>query len=493
MKSKITVVGLGPGSVDYLSFNAYEKINKTVKERLFFRTDKHPTVDWLKEKGLCFNTFDDYYDKHDTFEGVYENIVGDLTKEAKNGDLVYAVPGSPFVAEKTVQLLIEKSKGGSFDLDFIPAASFVDAVLAAVRKDPVMGVKIVDGLQIRDQLADTRMDTLITQVYDRYTASEVKLSLSEFFGDEHLILVVRAAGIDEMERIEEIPVYELDHLDYLDHLTSVYVPALASEEKENHDFFDLLDIMARLRGENGCPWDRKQTHESIRNCMIEEAYEVVDAIDKNDYELMAEELGDVLLQVVFHSRMAEEKGIFDIGHVIEGICTKLIRRHPHVFGDEDIDTANKVKDKWEEIKREEKAEKTHSESMKRVPGSLPALMKSAKIQKKAAKVGFDWEDVGPAFDKIREETDELLEVLQEPVMSGRRAKEEIGDLIFAVVNVARFLKIDPEEALNSTVDKFVERFSYIESRSIEKGMEMKEMSLEEMDLLWEEAKILKNG
>ncbi len=493
MKSKITVVGLGPGSVDYLSFNAYERINKTAKERLFFRTEKHPTVDWLKEKGICFNTFDAYYDRHDTFEGVYENIVDNLTHESENGDLVYAVPGSPFVAEKTVQLLIEKSDIGLFDLDFIPAASFVDAVLAAVRKDPVMGVKIVDGLQIRGQLCDTRMDTLITQVYDRYTASEVKLALSELFGDEHLILVVRAAGIDEMERIEEIPVYELDHLDFLDHLTSVYVPALASEKKENHDFFDLLDIMLRLRGENGCPWDRKQTHESIRNCMIEEAYEVVDAIDKNDYVLMAEELGDVLLQVVFHSRMAEEKGIFDIGDVIEGICTKLIRRHPHVFGDEDIDTANKVKEKWEEIKREEKSEKTHSESMKRVPVSLPALMKSVKIQKKAAKVGFDWDDVGPAFDKIREETDELLEVVQEAVVSGRRAKEEIGDLIFAVVNVARFLKIDPEEALNSTVYKFIERFSHIENEAMKKGVDMKTMSLEEMDLLWEEAKILKNG
>ncbi len=493
MKNKIAVVGLGPGSVDYLSFNAYEKINKTARERLFFRTEKHPTVDWLKEKGLSFNTFDDYYERHDTFDSVYENIVDDLINESENGDLVYAVPGSPFVAEKTVQILIEKSKSGLFDLDFIPAASFVDAVLAAVRKDPVMGVRIVDGLQIRDQLADTRIDTLITQVYNRYTASEVKLALSELFGDEHLILVVRAAGIDEMERIEEIPVYELDHLDYLDHLTSVYVPSLASEKKGKHDFFDLLDIMVRLRGEGGCPWDRKQTHESIRNCMIEEAYEVVDAIDKNDYALMTEELGDVLLQIVFHSRMAEEKGIFDVGDVIEGICTKLIRRHPHVFGDEEIYTASKVKDKWEEIKREEKSEKTHSESMKRVPGSLPALMKSVKIQKKAAKVGFDWDDVGPAFDKIREETDELIGVLNEPVLSARRAKEEIGDLIFAVVNVARFLKIDPEEALNSTVDKFVERFSHIENKSIEKGMDMKKMSLEEMDLLWEEAKTLKNG
>ncbi len=493
MKSKITVVGLGPGSVDYLSFNAYEKISNTSKERLFFRTEKHPTVDWLKEKGLTFNTFDAYYDKGDTFEGVYENIVEDLAREAEKGDLVYAVPGSPFVAEKTVQFLIEKSKGGLFELDFLPAASFVDAVLAAVKKDPVMGVKIVDGLQIQDQLSDTRMDTLITQVYDRYTASEVKLAISELFGDEHLILVVRAAGIDKMERIEEIPIYQLDHLDFLDHLTSVYVPALASEKKDKHDFFDLLDIMVRLRDENGCPWDRKQTHESIRNCMIEEAYEVVDAIDKKDYLLMTEELGDVLLQVVFHSRMAEEKGIFDIGDVIEGISTKLIRRHPHVFGDEDIDTANKVKEKWDEIKREEKLEKTHSESMKRVPMSLPALLKSAKIQKKAAKVGFDWDDVEPAFDKIREETDELLEVLKEPVLSGRRAKEEIGDLIFAAVNVARFLKIDPEEALNSTVDKFVERFAYIESKSIERGMDMNKMSLEEMDLLWEEAKTLKNG
>ncbi len=493
MNNKIIVVGLGPGSVDYLSFNAYERIKGTQKDKLFFRTEKHPTVDWLREKGVLFNTFDSYYDKYNTFEEVYENIVKDLVLESENGDIVYAVPGSPFVAENTVQLLIEKSKKGSFDLEFVPAASFVDAVLAAVRKDPVMGIRIVDGLQIREQLFDTRMDTLITQVYDQYTASEVKLALSELFGDEHMLIAVRAAGIEGMERMEEIPVYELDRLDFLDHLTSLYVPALESGQKEKPSFADLLDIMTRLRGEDGCPWDRRQTHESIRNCMIEEAYEVVDAIDKNDYGLMTEELGDVLLQVVFHSRMAEENGIFDIGDVIGGICKKLVRRHPHVFGEEDIRTAEKVKDKWEEIKREEKLETMHYESMKRVPESLPALMKSVKIQKKAAKVGFDWDDVGPAFDKVREETDELLEVLQKPVISRKRAKEEIGDLIFSVVNVARFMKIDPEEALNATVDKFIERFSYIETTAMKKGLILQEMTLEEMDLLWEEAKSLKNS
>jgi len=493
MKNKIIVVGLGPGSVDYLSFNAYQKIKETQKDRIFFRTEKHPTVDWIRKKGILFNTFDSYYDKYNTFEDVYENIVKDLIGEAEKASLVYAVPGSPFVAENTVQLLLEESKKGLFDLEFIPAASFVDAVLASVRKDPVMGVRIVDGLQIREQLHDTSMDTLITQVYDRYTASEVKLALSELFGDEHIVTAVRAAGIEGMERIEEIPVYELDRLDFLDHLTSLYVPSLKSSQKTNHNFSDLVDLMVRLRGDDGCPWDRRQTHETIRNCMIEEAYEVVDAIDKNDYELMVEELGDVLLQVVFHSRMAEENGIFDVGDVIEGICTKLIRRHPHVFGEEDIRTAEKVKDKWEEIKREEKAETMYFESMKRIPASLPALMKSVKIQKKAAKVGFDWDDVGPAFDKVKEETEELLEVLNKPVISRKRAKEEIGDLIFSVVNVARFMKIDPEEALNYTVEKFIERFRHIEMSAMEKGLDFKDMTLDEMDLLWEEAKLLKNG
>lgn len=492
MKRKITVVGLGPGSLAYLSLKAYELLEATPPDRLFVRTEKHPTVDWLKSRGIVFTTFDARYEKHDTFEAVYETIVRELMDAAGEAPLVYAVPGSPFVAEKTVQLLMERAEAASVDLSFLPAASFVDAVLAAVKKDPVTGARIVDGLQIREQLKDTGLDTLITQVYDRYTASEVKLALSELYGDEHRVTVVRAAGIEGMERIEPVPVYELDRLEYLDHLTSVYVPALKSGEKRRRGFDDLLEIMARLRGEDGCPWDRKQTHESIKSCLIEEAYEVIDAIDRKDPDLLAEELGDVLLQVVFHSRMAEESGLFDVSDVVEGICAKLVRRHPHVFGTEDIRTSEKVKEKWEEIKRTEKKESTYTASMERVPGHLPALMKSEKIQRKAAKVGFDWETVGPAFEKVLEETEELREVMGAPVISSRRAQEEIGDLLFAVVNVARFLKVDPEEALNRTVDKFVSRFRHIEQQAAGRGIDLKNMDLEEMDRLWEQAKTLKN-
>lgn len=264
----------------------------------------------------------------------------------------------------------------------------------------------------------------------------------------------------------------------------------SNENDDNNDIGFLMkrlvEILKELRSENGCPWDRKQTHQSLKSCLIEEAYEVIDAIERNNMEHLEEELGDLLLQVVFHSNLAEEKGLFSMEDVIQNISEKMIYRHPHVFSGETAKNADEALTKWENMKNKEKNNETCTESMRRIPKELPALIKSYKIQKKAANVGFDWNDITGAFEKVKEETEELLEIYRGS--DKEKIKDEIGDLFFAVVNVARFLDIDPEEALNSTSNKFINRFEHIEKSAAQSGTRLQNMTLEEMDILWEEAK-----
>ncbi len=258
--------------------------------------------------------------------------------------------------------------------------------------------------------------------------------------------------------------------------------------KENYDINDLVDIVEILRSPDGCPWDREQDHKSIRRDFLEETYEVIEAINKEDKDLLLEELGDVLLQVVFHTQIEREKGTFDLKDVADGICKKMIERHPHVFGDVSAETSEQVLENWDVIKKQTKSQKTQTESMLSIPREFPALMRADKVQKKAAKVGFDWDSADGAFDKVNEEIAEL----KEAVLKGEQNQihEEFGDLLFSVVNVSRFIKVDSEEALTNATDKFIDRFSKVEQMAKDRGINMKETSLEELDKLWDEAKLV---
>ena len=256
--------------------------------------------------------------------------------------------------------------------------------------------------------------------------------------------------------------------------------------KDRYSFDDLVQIMSILRSPEGCPWDREQDHESIRKSLIEETYEVIEAINKKDPVLLCEELGDVLLQIVFHSQMAAEEGQFDIGDVTDGICKKLIERHPHVFGDVKADTAEKVLDNWDDIKRKTKGQKTQGASMEKVPRELPALMRAQKIQKKAKKAGFDWPEVDGAYDALSSEIGELKEAAV--TADHARTVDEMGDVLFSCVNIARFYDVDAEEALTAATDKFMSRYLKVEKLAAERGMDMKNTPLEELDKLWKEAK-----
>ncbi len=246
----------------------------------------------------------------------------------------------------------------------------------------------------------------------------------------------------------------------------------------------LINIIEVLRRE--CPWDREQTHDSLKVCLIEESYEVCDAIDKKDDDLLEEELGDVLLQIVFHAQIGEENGKFLFKDIANGVSEKMVRRHPHIFSDESAKSVDKALERWENVKRHEKGDITTSRSMKDIPKALPALTKSYKVQSKAANVGFDWDDVKYALEKVAEEKKELEAAMEDDSKSDMAL--ELGDLLFSVVNVARFLDIDPEEALNRTSQKFIDRFSYIEESATQRKLNLEEMSLEDMDALWNEAK-----
>lgn len=258
------------------------------------------------------------------------------------------------------------------------------------------------------------------------------------------------------------------------------------EFKERYDFYDLVRIMKALRGKGGCPWDAEQTHESIKKDFIEETYEVIEAINKKDPELLCEELGDVLLQVAFHAEIEEEKKVFTMDEVTDGICKKLIERHPHVFGEIKVDGVDDVLDNWDTIKRKTKNQKTQAEAMQFVPRELPALMRATKIQSKAKKAGFDWDNTEDVFAKLDEEIAEL----KEAYASGdkKNVEEELGDVLFTAVNLSRFLGCDAEEALTASNDKFISRYTKVEKLAEERNIDMKNTPLEELDKLWEEIK-----
>ncbi len=258
------------------------------------------------------------------------------------------------------------------------------------------------------------------------------------------------------------------------------------ESGKKYTLEDLLEIMRKLRAPDGCPWDREQTHETLRKCFIEETYEALEAIDTADLPLLKEELGDVLLQVIFHAQLEEEAGTFDFSDVVDGVAHKMVQRHPHVFGEVQVNSTEDVLRNWDAIKKKSKEQTTQKEVLESVSKALPALMRSEKVQQKAAKTGFDWPDVSGAFQKAEEELQELREATSE----GDRLhiQEELGDLLFSVVNVSRFLKVDPEEALSRSCDKFIRRFGQVEELATHRGVNLEASSLDELDALWEEVK-----
>ena len=505
----ITIVGLGPGAVGHLSLETMSIMQGC--EQVILRTAVHPTVAELAKQGVKYTSCDDLYEAGASFEEVYQNVVTRVLTAAYKGDVVYAVPGSPLVAEKTVVLLREQAKAQNLELAIKPSMSFLDLAYVALGIDPIAGLRIIDA-QDFGAIADAgQYPLMITQVYSQLVASDLKIALMENLPDEYELYFLRNMGLED-EECRPVKLFELDRQPKIDHLTSVYIPPMGEDENmpcgimafgedeeeeavenmvdtasfDDVDIQPLVDVMRTLREPGGCPWDREQTHASIRSNMIEEVYEYLEAVDAEDTEGMREELGDILMQIVFHARMAEEAGRFDLQDVIDEVVDKLIRRHPHVFGETKVTGSDEVLVNWEAIKKTEKTERKHV--LDGVTQGLPALLRAYKLQSKAAKVGFDWPDVKGVWDKVQEELAEL----QEALASGDRAaaENELGDVLFALVNYARHQKIEPEVALNGTNNRFAKRFAHVESCVEASGKAWQDFSLDELDQFWDEAKRL---
>jgi tetrapyrrole methylase family protein / MazG family protein len=482
MGKSIEILGLGAGDLDQLPFGVYKKLKSA--NHVYLRTKEHPVVDELVQEGLNYTSFDSIYEKHDQFEEVYQEIVQTLLQKANGERVIYAVPGHPLVAERTVQLLLEYGPKDDIDILIGGGQSFVDALFQTLKIDPVDGFQLLDGTALHSNQLQIDQHMFISQVYDPFVASNIKLTLMERLPDDYEVVIVSAAGSKD-EHMEKVPLYELDRRVTLDNLTSVYVPPVQDEQILLKNFSKLREIIAVLRSPNGCPWDKEQTHVSLKKYLIEETYEVIEAIDSGDIDHLVEELGDVLLQVMLHAQIGEDEGYFAIEDVIEVLSSKMIRRHPHVFGNRVVENSEEVLQNWQEIKKQEKGE-TEASLLDGISMSMPNLIRAYEIQKKAAKVGFDWQEITPALEKVKEELVEFENEIKTGSLID--AKKEFGDILFAFVNVARFLKIHPEEALFETNEKFMRRFRYIEEKVKNSEKPIEEHSLEELDRFWDEAK-----
>lgn len=483
----ITIVGLGPGDIDDLSRKAWRVLEQA--KTVYLRTNQHGCVPFLPQNPT-YHSFDGLYNTKENFGVVYDRIVDALITTSKTSDVVYAVPGDPFVGEATTQKLIAHAKAENISVEIVSGISYIEPMLRLIGYDALDGIQLLDGLDLitlHHPPINPDYPAIIGQVYSQMVASDIKLTLMNQYPDEFEVMLIHSAGASD-EKVEKIHLYEIDHSPHIGHTTSLYLPALGGMSS----FEQFQEIVAHLRAPEGCPWDRKQTHQTLIKYMIEEAYEAIQAIEDDNPEELAKELGDLLLQVVLHTQIAIDEGEFYMTDVLRHVNAKMIRRHPHVWKPDEIsvDSAEEVVTNWEAIKAKEKADKgsVFESMLAGVPKVMPALMVATQYQDRMARVGFDWSDVKGVVDKIREELDEVLEAQTED--DPAHLMEEVGDLFFVMVNWARWMKIDPEMALKKANEKVYRRFEYVEKRVAESGKPFTDFTLAELDEFWNEGKKL---
>lgn len=464
------IVGLGQ-LFDSLPLRAVEALNRA--DQIVLQSAEGRCAEEIMRRYGRVATLDPLYETAADFDQLYAagaQKIEDYAREAEN--LVFCCYGEPdgngFVVELRKQN-VDMTVAGCTD----PAA---EAIYLAGATLQVADYASFEARGLVDRYIDTSAAAVIVGIDDEYTASDVKIALGEYYPDDcRGVLVVdgnvRTVALDEIDREHDWSPSGV-----------LVLPALALEDKERFTYVDTLHVMKRLRAEDGCPWDREQTHESLRPYLIEEAYEVSDAAGSGDMHALADELGDVLLQVIFHANIAKEEGDFTDVDVTTALCEKMIRRHPHVFGTVDAATTEQVLVNWEKIKQQESGNERHS-ALDGVPDSMDPLMRALKLQQKAARVGFDWPSPAGAVDKVREEVGEFADEIG--AGSAERRRDEAGDLLFAAINALRLTGIDPQSALQNACRKFTRRFEYMEDHA---PRPLQDMTLDEMDVLWDEAK-----
>jgi tetrapyrrole methylase family protein/MazG family protein len=399
--------------------------------------------------------------------------------------VVYAVPGHPLIAEVTGGEILKRARAENLPVRVVEGISFLEPVISALGADLLPLTAVVDALELASLHVPPfppGAPAIIAQIHSKLVANEVKLALMSVYPDEHPVQLVHAAGTAD-EVVESTRLFEIDRSEQIGLLTALYLPSL----EPSTSFESFQEIIAHLRAPDGCPWDRKQTHQTLRSHLLEEAYEVLAALDADDREAMKEEFGDLLLQIVLHAQIASEYGEFNMGDIVQGIHVKIVRRHPHVFGDLQLKDVEGVLLNWEKLKAAERLEngKEGKGLLDGVALALPALVQAHEYQDRAARVGFEWNAIEGVYEKLAEE---VAEVQAAASLEERAA--EVGDLLFSAVNLARWLKVEPESALREANQRFRQRFAHIEASAKAHGKSVSDLSLDEMEALWQAAKHL---
>ena len=484
MSTLLTIVGLGPGPPQALTTGAVELLRAA--PLVVLRTARHPALRHLALRGEV-RSFDDRCDQADGVDGLCERIAAEvLDLAAAVPGLVYAVPGHPLIGEATVAGILKRAPERGIRPVIEPAVSFIDAACAAVQYDPLRGLQVHDALALPppDRINAT-VPLLVAPLHDQRMAAAAQAVLAARYPLNHRVQLVPLADGSAAAQPRSLPLDDIGSANWTgDGLTALWVPALPPE-RDMRSAVTLQEIMARLRAPDGCPWDRAQTRQTLKRHLLEETYEVLEAIDADDMAELCEELGDLLLQVYFHAQIAAEEAAFTFADVTAALGEKLVRRHPHVFGDQAAANAEQALANWEQIKQAERRAKGKERSslLDRVPSSLPALAAAQALGERAATVGFDWETVRGVFDKVHEELDEL----RRADTPAERA-EELGDVLFVLARVGSWLDVDVEDALRRANRKFRARFGAMEAAARREGLELASLSDDEWDRLWNAAK-----
>jgi tetrapyrrole methylase family protein/MazG family protein len=484
--ARVVVVGLGPADLDLMLPAAradYERI-----PHRYLRTRRHPAATALDAAGLGAESFDARYDTAADFDDLYPGIVATLVGAAReHGEIVYAVPGNPGVAERTVPLL-RAAAGPDLEVTVVPGLSFVDLAWSRLGRDPMAGVHVVDAQDFAISAAGRSGPMLIGHVTDRLVLADIKVVLLDALAPDTPVVVLARLGLPD-ELITELALEDLDRVVEPDHLTSVFVDT--GLHTVAGDVAALVALARRLRGPGGCPWDAEQTHHSLTRYLLEEAYETVEVleqlpgdapageVDLEVYARVEDELGDLLFQVVFHSILAGEAGAFDLGDVARGVHDKLVRRHPHVFGDVEAEDASAVIANWEQIK---KAERSSSSLVDSISPGLPSLLYAHKLYRKAASVGLEPDPDRDGFSAMRDAVDRLATGTG-PV----EAETALGDLLAGAVVAARSRGVDAESSLRGWAGRFRDRFVRMEQLAAARGLELGAADAAGSRSLWDEA------
>lgn len=468
----ITVVTLGPGAREHLTLGTVDALRQA--GRIVLRTKRHGAAGYLAEQGLPFVTLDSLYDASEDFDTLALRAAQEVLRMAAAGPLCYGVadPGN----DESVRRLLHMAAD---NVVILPGVTLEAPLLAARPTEKPLLMTDAAGLTV----LDGQRPLCITEIDSQALAGTCKLQLMEHY-DPDCTLYFFPPGEGGKRQMTRTTLEELDRQPRYDHTCGALLLPGKPFEKERYDLQDVVNLMAHLRAPGGCPWDRAQTHRSLARYLVEEANEAAHAIAQEDWEAVADELGDVLLQVVFHASVGEEYGTMTLGDITTAICRKMIKRHTHIFGGQALDTPEQVSDSWEKIKAKERGNQTPAQKMRSLPASLPPLLRALKVQEAAAKVGFDWPDAHGALDKVHEEANELLAELD----AGRDTRDELGDLFFAAVNAARLMDTYPDEVVNIATEKFINRFEHMENAIKMDQKPFKCLTLEDWDVYWVRSK-----